>query len=168
MMSKIDIEGLIAEADRIRHECSNDDCGVCENLAGLKSAITTLQAQLEAAEQQHLAIELEWGKVSEAMQSRIEATELSNVMLQGMMKTEGELQQRDQARALAAEAKLAEAVEVIRSFADLRGQFPQSVKLINPKLDSMSPVNITVTKGQMLAACTFIATLTPNVGDSHG
>jgi hypothetical protein len=45
-----------------------------------------------------------------------------------------------------------ELLEALEAFTNLRDQFPQSVKLINPKLDAMSPVTITVTKAQMLAA----------------
>lgn len=43
-------------------------------------------------------------------------------------------------------------VEAFSPFVDVRDQFPQSAKLINPKLSGLEPVTITVTKAQMLAA----------------
>lgn len=47
-------------------------------------------------------------------------------------------------------------LEALETFTNLRDQFPQSAKLINPKLSGMEPVTITVTKAQMLAAVAVV------------
>jgi hypothetical protein len=62
-----------------------------------------------------------------------------------------------EAARLTAERDLAAAVEVLRPFVDL-GPQRGAWGVISKKLDGMAPLTVTVTKAQMLAACTFLAT----------
>jgi hypothetical protein len=50
--------------------------------------------------------------------------------------------------------------EALKPFVNVRDQFPQSSKLINPKLDWSEPVTVTVTKGKFLAAIEALALAT--------
>jgi hypothetical protein len=56
----------------------------------------------------------------------------------------------------AAERVLAEAVEIMRPFLNVRDQFPESAKLILKKVGDLATINLTVTKGQFRAARDFI------------
>jgi len=51
-----------------------------------------------------------------------------------------------------AEASLVKAREALTAFVNVRDQFPESAKLIQPAHDEFSPISVTVTKGQFLAA----------------
>lgn len=50
-----------------------------------------------------------------------------------------------------------ELVAALEPFVGIRDQFPQTVKLINPKLNGLTPITVTVTKAQFLAAVAAIA-----------
>ncbi len=47
---------------------------------------------------------------------------------------------------------VAELTEALEAFAGVYGQFPETLKLINPKLGGFEPITVTVTKAQFLAA----------------
>ncbi|WP_228383800.1 hypothetical protein [Sphingopyxis fribergensis] len=42
--------------------------------------------------------------------------------------------------------------ESLAAFVNVRDQFPQSMKLIDPKLDGLTPMTITITKAQFITA----------------
>lgn len=42
-------------------------------------------------------------------------------------------------------------------FVGIRDQFPQTIQLIDPKLDGLTPITVTVTKTQFLAATNALA-----------
>lgn len=50
------------------------------------------------------------------------------------------------------EPTVEEVAAAFAPFLDIKAQCPQSFKLINPKLDAMTPITVTVTKGQFIAA----------------
>lgn len=53
----------------------------------------------------------------------------------------------------------ADLVEAFEPFLAVRDQYPETIKLINPKLDGMEPITVTVTKAQFLAAFNALAAL---------
>ena len=57
------------------------------------------------------------------------------------------------------EALVGELGEALRPFADIRTQFPESMKLIQKNVDGMKPITITVTKAQMQTAVATLAKL---------
>ncbi len=50
-----------------------------------------------------------------------------------------------------------ELTEALAPFAGVRDQFPQSLKLIDPKLDGLSAITVTVTKAQFKNALAALA-----------
>lgn len=47
--------------------------------------------------------------------------------------------------------------EALRAFVNTRDQFPESIKLIQPKLNELTPITVTVTKGQFAEAVAALA-----------
>lgn len=47
--------------------------------------------------------------------------------------------------------------EALRAFVNVRDQFPESAKLIRPKLDGLTPITVTVTKSQFEEAVRALA-----------
>lgn len=58
-----------------------------------------------------------------------------------------------------AQAKLEEAAKVLEPFVNVRDQHPESVKLINGKLDGFTLMSVNVTKDQFIAAHAFLSNL---------
>lgn len=47
--------------------------------------------------------------------------------------------------------------EALRAFVNIRDQFPESMKLIQPKLNRLTPITVTVTKAQFAEAVAALA-----------
>lgn len=56
--------------------------------------------------------------------------------------------------------------EALRAFVNVRDQFPETMKLIRPKLDSLTPITVTVTKAQFIEAVNALAEADARSGDS--
>lgn len=56
-------------------------------------------------------------------------------------------------------AMIQELADALAPFVGVRDQFPQTIQLIDPKLDGLTPITVTVTKAQFRAALDILASL---------
>ncbi len=59
-----------------------------------------------------------------------------------------------------------ELLTALEPFVGVRDQMPQTIKLIDPKLDGMAPLNVTVTKAQFLAGVRAVAKAKDQINES--